>query len=1239
MSNLCEIDYITDFFNQPAPSSNSTISTGGTITGNLIIDGNTTLNGTTQVNGQFNVYGSEVITTNLSVGGNETLSGTLAVTGVSTFNNTVNVNGALNVTGSENITGNLLVGGSLGVTDGLNVGGNTVLTGNLTLGGNFINTSGKIILSASDLGLSVDGYTDDSIVLQNALSAYSDIGTPVEAHINSPLGMAIYNIVNIGSNITLKVSCKVYFYGDGGFRFTGSELLGSNQKLLTNVSYSSGSTSITLANTSALSELTVGCQIKIRGRSDANGNTIESETNRVTAIGGTYSNVLTLLNPTQYTYKYLYTDQPYTDYTFVLVIKGGKVNNASYNPLSGDTTLKMDSIATYERGQMVELLDYALIKNVYPSNTSNNTFRDDVNYVYDIDVTNSTITLQKPLVQDYDVNTYPLYVVPIQPTKNSQILGAHCEHRKYPTNRNRHMFHQLLASNCLIDGCSIDNKRRISDLIVSTVSGSTFNITESTGSHVLNVVIPNGVYNVNDFCSSLGTALSTASTTNNYTYSCTYSSQTGKITLSTSGTFTINGTATTGYVHLGLLRNTNYTGTSVTGSRIDLSGAFQLPSTNNKFYFQESGQIEQSITFDSTTWYNLSTLLLDLQTQMNTISLTPFTYTIDFTENNVTTGSPNPQVTSFCEDTLSWSSTGVFNINLDSKTDTIYKYVALHDAKGNICSTADYSGASSYSSLTNSDTVVVRLSCCSKGHGFRIDESIDCTINNCLMGPTTHVSSGESYSFAFYRCSRSKITNCTALCGRHSCLFQTANNNILSNFISQNARISDVDFHGLNSRYNLVDGIHIIGGSLLSPDASSHSALKLGNTTHTAGDSWNTIKNVKIVNYADLKLTNMTTYGIYLYPISNDNIFENIDCSDCNVGIMFSDVSSKNSAVYQMNRNIVRNCYFKNVNQPFYISPRQNGNTLCTIDTFTLENCTFDNFGYGSSYSTIPVIANIKYCTDVSVKNCTFVNVPVDTPTANDNYTIYLKQCTGTRIERNIFKNVRRGCAFDTGCSTYYFIENIFDSLTGASKKYWNDYGNSVSGLTGTYGANTPTVYNNRYLGFTPVEELAGTSGTITRSVFRSDVTTLNVEGNLAVGTTGGSSTLTLNGLSIASTFTYTIYNVIVNFVSDSNTSSDLTFKLTRIGRVVVLYQDTLYSATGITMDGPWVSNVLLPSTYRPSESITNFCDVYDMGVWTSGRVTVYSTGQLQIYLGTTGAPFVGTGNFGFAPFSLTWNI
>lgn len=949
-------------------------------------------------------------------------------------------------------------------------------------------TDNQDIITGDLLGLFLDGITDDGILLQDAFDIYSNLGQPVTMILNSLYGMAIHqNVITIPSNVHLVVNCPIYAYGDVSFRTFGDfEQLDSSSMVAPDVS-----TSTNIMNVGDGTKFTVGQVCKIRGL-NVGTSAIEYETNIIDAIS---TNQLTFRNNFEFAYL-VDNSPPNLDETIVVGLISSFQNSGTIT--RGDMTITVSDSLNFKEGDTVLIKDYALVATDYTNNTSNNTYRDDINRIVSINYSTHVITLENPFVMDYAPTVNEVFLIKILPAKNTILDGLNIIHKKNPTNRNVHSYFMGNSFNCEIRNCTIPNKKRNTDIIINATTGNIVLVIEQTSGYSITFTIPNGIYEFVSLCSVIQSGLRANATlqSSSLVYSCSYSQSTGKITISaTGGSFRLPYVAGRALCLLGFIHSdTAYpNGITFTGERVDLSGNFLLPSTAYRMYLEEpSDGLQKIISYSKTDYFSLGTLLKTVENALISNSNTSYTYTVAYSD------------TTNC---ITISTTGTFLLYWATYEDTIYRYLGFHDAKGIIG--ADNSGASSYSTATL-ESIPIQLTLQNKGHAFRVDSSLNCKITGCYVGASSYVSSGESYGYAIYRCRGNIISNNHASGQRHSVLFQTANNNILNGFISSDACISDIDFHGLNSRNNLVSNVQCIYGLSVSPDATTKTALKIGNTSHVAGDSYNTITNMTMTGYNKA----LSTYGIYLLPISNNNVIDSFKCDGALQGIIVSDVSSKNNAEFVINDNIIKNSSFQNITQPFYLNMADNSTTLTGCNRLLIDNCSFINIGSGGATDSRGTIENrVNYCT---INNCIFKDIVSG---SNDSETIYFNLCTYTIITNCTFNNMKRGI-YGLGSNTGFIVaNNNFINLVGSSQVVFREGGTSSGGKysLNSYLTSTPRiVFNTGSGGNIDITENNNRSWDLVSNA----TTGTSITSTLAIST----STITTGGLNVMGTTT-TTYN------------------------------------------------------------------------------------------------------------------
>jgi hypothetical protein len=540
-----------------------------------------------------------------------------------------------------------------------------------------------------------------------------------------------------------------------------------------------------------------------------------------------------------------------------------------------------------------------------------------------------------------------------------------------------------------------------------------------------------------DFCDKVKSLLNAVSP---LTYGCSYNLGSGCITLSCNQIFSIiNSNPSLAY--FGFLPYQTYSGSlTYTGNSIFYSGVFKLSSfsaTNNQFIFNEGGS-NVTLTLPD-YWYNISTLLLQLQVLLNSNSPNSWTYTCAIQTNDTITIS---------------NSSGNFSIVLTGqKTTSIYQRIGLHNSSGTILSTL--SGSSSYNSATCAPTIIYPI-CSSRGMGFRFDLSINCAMNNVSVGYSRHSTSGESYGLVVYRSASCNVNTARFFGCRHDILlFEGTNNCNFVNIVSNGFKISCIDLHGANEVYNTFSNIVADAGNEYSPDSNSKGFLRVGNPTHNAGASNNTFDNCMIY-YGTRTDATKVNYGFVIYPPSNYNVVNNMIMYGGDTAVYSVDVSGHtNPAQYISTGNVIKNCYFNALKQYLTVLNPNNSGTGSVLTDTLIDRCQFVGCGSGSATASNLIVTS---CNNTTIQNCDFSNLLAGSP---DDYTILVSMSSGTRIMDNKFQSMARGCYFNTGCGAYYCCGNTFDNLTGASPVFLRDGGNTATG----FGANVPNILNSKFLG------------------------------------------------------------------------------------------------------------------------------------------------------------------------------
>lgn len=194
-------------------------------------------------------------------------------------------------------------------------------------------------------------------------------------------------------------------------------------------------------------------------------------------------------------------------------------------------------------------------------------------------------------------------------------------------------------------------------------------------------------------------------------------------------------------------------------------------------------------------------------------------------------------------------------------------------------------------------------------NAHRLLRSVQCNILNCsTRNPEPTVGGAESYGLSLYYTYGCTVNNYYAHGTRHSLLLFGADRNIVTNFVSTDCAVSDIDFHGGNERENIISNFTIVGGVTQSSDSTSKTGVKFGNPFHLAGCFGNVVQNGTIV-LPDDGLT--TQRGIEIQAPSSDNVISNIRIRDVDTAIYMvdqgrsSDASGSDNDIFSSN-NIIQ---------------------------------------------------------------------------------------------------------------------------------------------------------------------------------------------------------------------------------------------------------------------------------------------------------------------------------------------
>jgi hypothetical protein len=992
----------------------------------------------------------------------------------------------------------------------------------------YLGNNGLTMISGYDLGMKLDGYTDDAEAFDIGLKSLSAAGASVTILIDSPFGFCLKNSVEIPSNVNVIINCPVYYEGDCRLRCLGDYIDFFEQQgidKLTLRRFSSGTTPykansgqrvIRVQNASQnlptdqytsaqkLALIQAGDVIVIRGMSDANGNAIDRETLIVESVD--YVNYeITVTTDLLDTYKYEYPENVQytnkygkTDKTYVSKIVSTSLTT---NAVQGSYTISVANSSLFELDDVIEINDNILVKQVYTNSTSSNPFRVEINQVVGIDRQNNILTLLKPLPFTWDNSTYPVRVYTIKTTRNSSIENMTVKYRKYPTNRNVNPFELNRCYNCKIKGCSILNEPTIRDVVLNRTIGNTIKIREHNNI-VFTANLGEGVMTPSDFALRVTTVLSLNSPSK-LSYTCSYTTSTGKYTIICANPFSIldlnidndgiitdtdgkkklahwvNPAAqrqgTSCYALLGLHPKKSYTNqTSFTGEDCRY-GLFYVDEYRNKLYTREPGQSFVTTTL-ATGYYTQHTLIARMKEL-----LLPALFNVVYD-------------TSTYNITISYN---FGNFELDfTPIDSMFSFLGFHNSRGD--TSGLLTGASSYTSVS-------KVALTSKGHGFKQDKCFKCSVSDCMLGTPLYFASGEGYGFTIYRSTCCAIVTSSSTGCRHDVLlFSGANNNLIANNRFTSTRISSLDLHGALEVENHFIGNVIVGGPLYTLDSSTKAAIKCGNTTHVAGSHRNNFVGNFITGYGSNADTSKINKGIELVMNAQDNVVKDCVFQDCEYPIFYTNYTNSDGANYFVSSNVVDNCVFKNSRFPIWLDKNVSGaGNLKTASAFTISTCTFDG---------ITSNAYINSINNVEIDKCTFKNWK----SASDTYLFNFDNTSNLTIRNNVIENVPRGVDL-SNCPLAVIQGNTFDSL----------YGVKADCMIDRQGNSNYKYIDNRYVNFNPRFSSNNSVSPIVKHSRHSqiyDVTTANlsITGTIAYGTTPTSTAGTDLGFSVG---TYSTQN------------------------------------------------------------------------------------------------------------------
>lgn len=229
---------------------------------------------------------------------------------------------------------------------------------------------------------------------------------------------------------------------------------------------------------------------------------------------------------------------------------------------------------------------------------------------------------------------------------------------------------------------------------------------------------------------------------------------------------------------------------------------------------------------------------------------------------------------------------------------------------------------------------------------IRIRESYNCHVRDVdlLRSQNSFTDSGAGYGITQYYSSYSTFENIRANGFRHNFLIQGGDHTKLSDCVFRNVLISGLDMHGLGSSDLIAENIYIDFsdgiGAILQDGTNANSTIagiRVGNSTHPIGDSYNVFNNVTIKGGHSFSNI-LTYYGVELVAGYNSgyNKFNNLKYINGDTAIAIYDHprGRLNSNLIQQS-NDFNNCAFINCKETLDINGTYNSsNSYAYLGTY-----------------------------------------------------------------------------------------------------------------------------------------------------------------------------------------------------------------------------------------------------------------------------------------------------------------
>lgn len=323
-------------------------------------------------------------------------------------------------------------------------------------------------------------------------------------------------------------------------------------------------------------------------------------------------------------------------------------------------------------------------------------------------------------------------------------------------------------------------------------------------------------------------------------------------------------------------------------------------------------------------------------------------------------------------------------------------------------------------------------------HAFKVVDSFGSTVQNSFVRDAVNTTSGGGYGVSLYGATSCAVTNVKGSSCRHTFLFfNGASGNTIADCYSEDAAVSDYDFHGADCNDNLVTNCVAVGGASVAQDGTvNKGAFKVGNPTHTDGDNRNTFSGCVAVNYA----------GAAFEVVSSSQDSAYLNCRAINVTTGIRLLSNAGNTALLSKNTIVRGCVFQDVATPINVDGTS-GTQM--VQGLAIEDCEW-----------------IRPTAGLSVSNATKVrvrrNVFIDPAMSAAAYAFTGNTVAALSVKNNDFSGGVRGVKL-TACPAARVTGNVLHDL--AETVVYEDNGGNTGAL----------FRDNDVFGFTPTLVTSGT--------------------------------------------------------------------------------------------------------------------------------------------------------------------